>query len=96
MSTTPTSRTPTPTEQLRREVEAERERLAHSVDELRAEITNVKARLRRKLPLFAACALGLGFLVGGGPGATMRLLARRGREGSTKVQAGRFKLVDRG
>ena len=95
MSTRPTSRTPSPTEQLRREVEAERERLTHSVDELRAEIMNVKARLRRKLPVFAAGALGLGFLVGGGAGATMRLLARRGREGSEKARFGRFRLVDR-
>jgi hypothetical protein len=95
MSMRPTNRTPTPTEQLRREVEAERERLAQAVDELRAEITNVKARLRRKLPVFAAGALGLGFFAAGGAGATMRLLARRGREGSEKARFGRFRLVDR-
>jgi hypothetical protein len=95
MSTPPTSRTPSPTEQLRREVEAEREQLTHAVDELRAEITNVKAKLRRKLPVFAAGALGLGFFVAGGTGATMRLLARRGREGNEKARFGRFRLVDR-
>jgi hypothetical protein len=96
MSTPPTSRrAPSPTEQLRREVEAEREQLAQSVDQLRAEITDAKARLRRKLPVFAAGALAAGFFVAGGAGATMRLLARRSREGSEKARFGRFRLVDR-
>jgi actin-like ATPase involved in cell morphogenesis len=95
MSTPPSSRAPSPTEQLRREVEAEREQLAEAVDQLRAEITNMKANLRRKLPVFAAGALAAGFLVAGGAGATMRLLARRSREGSEKARFGRFRLVDR-
>jgi hypothetical protein len=38
----------------------------------------------------------VGFVLAGGVGATMRLLARRGREGRTKARAGRFSLVDRG
>jgi hypothetical protein len=96
MSTPPPSRrAPSPTEQLQREVEAEREQLAQAVDQLRAEITDAKARLRRKLPVFAAGALAAGFFVGGGAGATMRLLARRSREGREKARFGRFRLVDR-
>jgi hypothetical protein len=34
-------------------------------------------------------------VVAGGVGATMRLVFRRGREGETRAQAGRFRLVDR-
>lgn len=85
-------------EQLRQEVAAEREQLAQAVDQLRAEIreaTNVKKKLRANLPVVAAGALGVGFFVAGGIGATMRLLARRGREGSEKARFGRFRLVDR-
>jgi hypothetical protein len=85
-------------EQLRQEVAAEREQFAHAVERLRAEIreaTNVKAKLRANLPVVAAGALGVGFFVAGGIGATMRLLARRGREGSEKARFGRFRLVDR-
>jgi hypothetical protein len=88
VSTPPASRKPSPTEQARREVEAEREQLAQSIDQLRAE-------MRRKLPVFAAGALVAGFFVAGGAGATMRLLARRSREGSEKARFGRFRLVDR-
>ncbi len=67
-------------EQVRREIEAHREELAGAVDELRAA-TDVGAKLRAKLPVAAAGALGVGFLLAGGIGATMRLLARRSREG---------------
>ena len=91
------ARRPKP-EQLRQEVAAERERLADAVDHLRAEIRearNVKAKLRANLPVVAVGALGVGFFVAGGVGATMRLLARRGREGSEKARFGRFRLVDR-
>ena len=85
-------------EQLRRDIEAEREQLAQAVDHLRSEIgeaTNVRAKLRGKLPLVAGAALGAGFFVAGGIGATMRLLARRGREGREKARFGRFSFVDR-
>ena len=85
-------------EQLRQEVAAEREQLTQAVDHLRAEIreaTNVKAKLRANLPAAAAGALGIGFFVAGGLGATMRLLTRRGRGGSEKARFGRFRLVDR-
>jgi hypothetical protein len=81
-------------EQVRRDIEAERERLADAVDDLRSEM-DVNAKLRGKLPLAAVAALGAGFVVSGGIGATMRLVMRRGREGRTKARFGPFSLVDR-
>jgi hypothetical protein len=84
--------------EVRRDIENEREQLAAAVEDLRgglAEVTDIGAKLRSKLPLVAAGALGAGFFVGGGVGATMRLLARRGREGKTKAKFGPFSLVDR-
>ena len=91
------AKTPT-TEQLRREIEAEREQLADAVDHLRDEIgeaTDVSAKVRANLPVVAAAALGAGFFIAGGIGATMRLFARRGREGREKARFGRFSFVDR-
>jgi hypothetical protein len=85
-------------EQVRREIEAERDQLASAVDTLRSEIgeaTDIGAKLRSKLPVVAAGALGAGFIVAGGIGAVMRLLARRGREGREKARFGRFSLVNR-
>src|SRR3954447_24378818 len=85
-------------EQVRRDIEAEREQLADAVDDLRAgigEATDITGMLRAKLPIVAAGALGAGFFLAGGVGATMRLLARRGREGTTKAKVGPFSLVDR-
>jgi hypothetical protein len=81
-------------EQVRRDIEAERDRLADAVDDLRSEM-DVNAKLQAKLPLAAAAALGAGFVVSGGIGATMRLLMRRSREGKTKARFGPFSLVDR-
>ncbi len=80
---------------MRRQIEAEREELARAVDELR-NAADVTAIVRAKLPVVAGVAAGAGFFIAGGVGATMRLLARRGREGRTKAKAGRFSLVDRG
>jgi hypothetical protein len=85
-------------EQVRRDIEAEREQLAVAVEDLRgglADATNIGARLRSKLPLVAGGALGAGFVIAGGIGATMRLLARRSREGTTKAKLGPFSLVNR-
>jgi hypothetical protein len=85
-------------DQVRRDIENEREQLADAVEDLRgglAEVTDIKGKLRSNLPLVAAGALGAGFFVAGGIGATMRLLARRGREGTTKAKVGPFSLVDR-
>ena len=67
------------TEQLRREIELEREQLATAVESLREEI-GIKAKLSSRLPLATVAALGAGFVLAGGIGATMRLLFRRGRE----------------
>jgi hypothetical protein len=64
---------------------------------LRSEIgeaTNIGAKLRSKLPVVTAGALGAGFLLAGGIGATMRLLAR-GREGREQSRFGRFTFGDR-
>jgi hypothetical protein len=90
-TTTSDGRTP---EQVRRDIEAERERLAGAVDDLRAEM-DINAKLKEKLPAAAAAALAVGFVLSGGIGATMRLLARRGREGRTRARFGHFSLVDR-
>ena len=68
---------------VRREIEAERLQLATAVEQLReglGEATNVAAKLRSNLPVVAAGALGAGFFLAGGIGATMRFLARKGRE----------------
>ncbi|HXH88340.1 MAG TPA: DUF3618 domain-containing protein [Gaiellaceae bacterium] len=70
-------------ETVRREIETERNQLAHAVEELReglGDVTDVAAKLRAKLPVVAAGALGAGFFLAGGIGATMRLFARKGRE----------------
>jgi hypothetical protein len=85
-------------EQVRLEIEAEREQLADAVDHLRSEIeevTDVRSKLKAHLPAVAAVALGAGFFFAGGIGATMRLLARREREGTTKARFGRFSFVER-
>ena len=83
------------TDAVRRQIEAEREKLATAVEELR-EAADLTTIVKSKLPAVAAGAAGAGFFLAGGVGATMRLLARRGREGKTKAKAGRFTLVDRG
>jgi Protein of unknown function (DUF3618) len=90
-TTTADGRTP---EQVRRDIEAERDRLAGAVDDLRAGM-DINAKLKDKLPVATLAALGVGFVVSGGVGATMRLLMRRGREGKTKARFGPFSLVDR-
>lgn len=74
------ARTP---EQVRRELQSERERLASSVERLRdsfGEATNVGAKLKSKLPVAAGAAASAGFVLAGGVGATLRYFARRGRE----------------
>jgi hypothetical protein len=83
---------------VQREIETEREQLADAAESLResfSEATDVRAKLRANLPAATIGALGIGFLLAGGVGATARLIFRRGREGETKAQAGRFRLVGR-
>ena len=68
---------------VRREIEAERVQLATAVEQLReglGEVTDVAGKLRSNMPMVAASALGAGFFLAGGIGATMRFLARKGRE----------------
>ena len=85
-------------EQVRLELEAEREGLAQAVDTLRAgvkEATDIGAKLQQNLPVAAGAAVAVGFLLAGGIGATMRLFARRSREGEEVVRLGRYVIVDR-
>ena len=68
---------------VRREIEQERRELADAVEQLRdglGEATNVSAKLSSRLPAVAAGSLGAGFFLAGGIGATMRFLARKGRD----------------
>jgi hypothetical protein len=85
-------------EDVRRDIAAERNELAGAVGQLRAgldEVTDVGARVRAKLPLVAAGALGAGFVLAGGVGATMRFVARRGRDGRERARLGRYAVVDK-
>jgi len=69
-------------EDVRRDLESEREQLADAADSLRESVgkaTDISRRLRSNLPAVAAGALAVGFLVAGGVGATTRLIFRRGR-----------------
>ena len=82
MATTSLNGKRTP-ESVRREIELERRELAEAVEHLRDGLgaaTDVSGKLRAKLPAVAAGALGAGFFLAGGVGATMRFLARKGRE----------------
>lgn len=86
------------TADVRREIATERDQLADAVEDLRAglgEATDIGGKLRGHLPVVAAGALGAGFVVAGGIGATMRLLFRRGREGEEKARLGPFAFIDR-
>jgi hypothetical protein len=65
-------------EAVRREIEVERQELETAVEQLRDGL--VAGNLRGKLPVVAAGAFGAGFFLAGGVGATMRFLARKGRE----------------
>ena len=81
-------------EQVRAQIAAEREQLVVAVDEMRAAADPTVA-LRSKLPLLAIGAFAVGFVLGGGIGATMRLVLRRGREGREQARVGRFALIRR-
>jgi hypothetical protein len=70
-------------EQIRSDIEAEREQLADAVEHLRGslgEATDITGKLKAKLPLVAGAAATAGFVLAGGVGATMRYFARRGRD----------------
>ena len=85
-------------EQLRKDIDAERERLASAVDELRASIAgaaDIGGKLKSKLPVAAGAAASAGFVLAGGIGATARYFARRGREGSERARIGKLSLFRR-
>ena len=89
------NRTP---EQVRADIEQEREQLASAVEDLRdsiGEATNVGAKVKEKLPLAAGAAATVGFVLAGGVGATMRYFARRGRERHETARFGRGAIFDR-
>jgi hypothetical protein len=89
------NRTP---EQVRADIEQEREQLATAVGHLRdslGDAADIGGKVKAKLPVFAGAAATAGFVVAGGVGATMRYFARRGREGSEKARVGRWSLFDR-
>ncbi|HEX6663726.1 MAG TPA: DUF3618 domain-containing protein [Gaiellaceae bacterium] len=82
-------------EQIRADIESEREQLASAADSLREsfdEATDISGKLRANLPAAAAGAIGVGFLLAGGVGATVRLIFERGHEDQAKVTLGRFRL----
>jgi hypothetical protein len=86
------------TADVRREIATERDQLADAVEDLRTglgEATDIGGKLRAHLPVVAVGALGAGFVVAGGIGATMRLFFRRGREGKEKARFGPFAVIDR-
>jgi hypothetical protein len=91
----PPIRTP---EQIRKELDAEREELAGAVEHLReelGEVADIGGKLKSKLPVVAAGAASVGFVLAGGVGATMRYFARRGREGDEKLRVGRWSIFNR-
>jgi uncharacterized protein involved in propanediol utilization len=85
-------------EQLRKDIEAERERLASAVHELRssvADAADIGGKLKSKLPVAAGAAASAGFVLAGGVGATARYFARRGREGTERARVGKLSLFKR-
>ena len=93
----PPTNTRTP-EQVRADIETEREQLAGAVEHLRdslGEATDVTGKVKAKLPIVAGAAASVGFVLAGGVGATMRYFARRGRDGHERVRVGRWSIRDR-
>lgn len=76
----PEARTPA---LVRHEIAVERTELAEAVEDLRrriAERTDVKSQLSARAGVLAPVAFLVTFVASGGIGATMRYVARRGRE----------------
>lgn len=93
-----TSTTKRSEEQIRADLAAERDQLTGAVEGLRSELgraTDVAGRIGGRLPALAAGVVGMGFVAGGGVGATMRLVARRSREGHERALFGRWSLRSR-
>jgi hypothetical protein len=70
------TRTP---EQVRRDIAREREQLALAVGRLRSELGGT-LDIRKRVGFLVPAAFATAFVLSGGIGATMRYLARRGRE----------------
>ena len=85
---------PETSEAVRAQIAAEREQLAAAVESMRGA-ADISTQLRARLPLLAVAAFATTFVLGGGVGATARLLARRSREGRERARLGRFALIDR-
>lgn len=86
------------TDQVRKDIDSEREQLASALDDLRGSIgeaADIGGRLKAKLPLVAGAAASMGFVLAGGIGATGRYFARRGREGNERVRVGKLSLFSR-
>ena len=81
-------------EQVRKDIDAERERLVTALDELR-QAAAIGGKLKSKLPLVAGAAAGAGFVFAGGVGATARYFARRGRDGNERLRVGKLSLFKR-
>ena len=67
-------------DQVRADLESEREQLAEAVGHLRESLGNaadIRGKLKGRLPLVAAGAASMGFVYAGGLRATVRYLARR-------------------
>jgi hypothetical protein len=94
---TPEVRDDIAAEQLRHEIELEREQLVDAVDTLREAATtrHLTQALGHRLPLVLGGAFVAGFLVSGGIGAAARLAFRRGRESRPLLRIGRFAIVER-
>jgi hypothetical protein len=72
---TPPARTP---EEVRQEIAAQRDELAGAVDAVRADF-DITRKVGANLPAVAGGALAAGYVLAGGIGATVRLVARRSR-----------------
>ena len=89
------ARTP---EQIRSELDTQRNELAHAVEQLRGEVSaaaDIGGKLKAKLPVAAGAAASVGFVLAGGVGAAMRYFARRGRESDEKLRVGRWSIRNR-
>ena len=80
-------------EEVRRDLEHERDQLASAADDLRENIEEA-TDIRGKLPVLAGGALLTGFILAGGIGATARLIFRRGREHATIARIGPIRIVE--
>jgi hypothetical protein len=75
-----TTRSP---EAVRREIARERTELARAVEQLRTDLGgtfDLRRKVGSRVVVIAPAAFATAFVVSGGIGATMRYLARRGRE----------------